>query len=68
MIVKGRNVQVNMQRRHMEFIAATINTIADKESRNRVAILFADAMQRENVNEHFHPQRFVQACAKEEDN
>ena len=51
----------------MEFIAATINTIADKENRNRVAILFADAMQRENVNEHFHPERFVQACAKEED-
>ncbi len=66
MIVKGRNVQVNMQRRHMEFIAATINTIEDKEERNKVAILFADAMQRESVNEHFQPQRFVQACAQED--
>tara|TARA_Y100000296_G_C5099390_1_gene219124 strand:+ start:674 stop:874 length:201 start_codon:yes stop_codon:yes gene_type:complete len=65
MIVKGRNVQVNMQRRHMEFIAATINTIEDKEERNKVAILFADAMNRENVNQHFQPQRFIQACAKE---
>jgi hypothetical protein len=65
MIVKGRNVQVNMQRRHMEFIAATINSISDKEERNKVAILFADAMNRESVNQHFQPQRFIQACAKE---
>tara|TARA_R110000824_G_scaffold903_2_gene5344 strand:+ start:240 stop:440 length:201 start_codon:yes stop_codon:yes gene_type:complete len=65
MIVKGRNVQVDMQRRHMEFIAATINTIEDKESRNKIAILFADAMNREGVNQHFQPQRFIQACAKE---
>ena len=65
MIVKGRNVQVNMQRRHMEFIAATINSIEDKEERNKVAILFADAMNRESVNQHFQPQRFIQACAKD---
>ena len=65
MIVKGRNEQVNMQRRHMEFIAATINSIEDKEERNKVAILFADAMNRESVNQHFQPQRFIQACAKE---
>jgi hypothetical protein len=54
-----------MQRRHMEFIAATINTIEDKEDRNKVAILFADAMNREGVNQHFQPQRFIQACAKD---
>jgi len=65
MIVKGRNVQVNMQRRHMEFIAATINTIEDREERNKVAILFADAMNRESVNQHLQPQRFIQACAKD---
>tara|TARA_R110002020_G_scaffold407043_1_gene617147 strand:+ start:661 stop:861 length:201 start_codon:yes stop_codon:yes gene_type:complete len=65
MIVKGRNVQVNMQRRHMEFIAATINSIEDREERNKVAILFADAMNRESVNQHFQPQRFIQACAKD---
>jgi hypothetical protein len=64
MIVKGRNVQVDMQRRHLEFIAATINTIEDTEERNKVAILFADAMQREKINDNFQPQRFVQACTK----
>tara|TARA_R110002020_G_scaffold283779_1_gene499430 strand:- start:390 stop:539 length:150 start_codon:yes stop_codon:yes gene_type:complete len=49
----------------MEFIAATINNIEDKEERSKVAILFADAMKRENVNEHFQTHRFIQACAKE---
>ena len=37
----------------------------DREERNKVAILFADAMNRESVNQHFQPQRFIQACAKD---
>ena len=64
MIVKGRNVNVDMQRRHMEFIASVINSIEDKKNRNNTAILFADAIQRENCNQHFNKQRFVTACVK----
>ena len=62
MFVKGRNVQVNMQRRHMEFIAQVVRSIESEQSRNEVAMLFADAMGRENVNSYFDSQRFVKAC------
>ncbi len=64
MIVKGRNVKVDMQRRHMEFIAEVVGSIQDDRSRNEIAMLFADAMNREGVNRNFNRQRFVEACTK----
>ena len=40
MIVKGREVKVDMQRRHLELIAQVINLICDeKVNRNTVAVL-----------------------------
>jgi len=64
MIVKGREVNVNMQRRHLELIAQVINGIpANCEvTRNTVATMFADALQREGVNDNFNVPRFVSAC------
>jgi len=64
MIVKGREVKVNMQRRHLELIASVVDSIpADiKVSRDCVATMFAAALAREQVNEHFDVSRFVAAC------
>jgi len=63
MIVKGRNVHVNMQRRQLELIASVIKSIpAEGVTRNTVAIMFADTLQRENVNDNFNVCRFVKAC------
>lgn len=67
MIVKGREVKVNMQRRHLELIASVINNIDTSKfvDRNEVAVLFADALRREGVNDGFDVTRFVEACVKE---
>ena len=67
MIVKGRNVHVNMQRRHLELIAEVISNIpADTSvSRDCVATMFASRLARENVNPHFDVSRFVTACVKD---
>ena len=62
MIVKGREVKVNMQRRHLELIASVINNIEDGSVKGQVAIMFADALQREQVNAQFNVSRFVKAC------
>ena len=65
MIVKGREVKVDMQRRHLELIAQVINLIGDeKVDRNAVAVMFADALLKEKVNDNFSSQRFLKACIK----
>ena len=65
MIVKGREVKVDMQRRHLELIAQVINLIGDeKVNRNTVAVMFADALLKEKVNDNFSSQRFLEACIK----
>jgi len=65
MIVKGREVKVDMQRRHLELIAQVINLIGDeKVNRNTVAVMFADALLKEKVNDNFSSQRFLKACIK----
>ena len=65
MIVKGREVKVDMQRRHLELIAQVINLIGDeKVDRNAVAVMFADALLKEKVNDNFSSQRFLEACIK----
>jgi hypothetical protein len=65
MIVKGREVKVDMQRRHLELIAQVINLIGDEEvDRNVVAVMFADALLKEKVNNNFSSQRFLKACIK----
>ena len=67
MIVKGREVKVDMQRRHLELIAQVINTIGgDHVDKETVAMMFADKLQRERVNANFDVQRFVTACVKEQ--
>jgi Mn-containing catalase len=67
MIVKGREVKVNMQRRHLELIASVINNINTNKSvdRNEVAVMFADVLKRERVNESFDIARFVKACTED---
>jgi len=65
MIVKGREVKVDMQRRHLELIAQVINLIGgDMVDRNTVTVMFADALKREKVNKNFSSQRFIEACVK----
>ena len=65
MIVKGREVKVDMQRRHLELIAQVINLICDeKVNSNTVAVMFADALLKEKVNDNFSSQRFLKACVK----
>ena len=65
MIVKGREVKVDMQRRHLELIAQVINLIGDeKVNRNTVAVMFADALLKESVNDNFSSERFLKACIK----
>jgi len=67
MIVKGREVKVDMQRRHLELIAQVISEIGkDEVSKETVAVMFADKLQRERVNANFDVQRFVTACVKEQ--
>ena len=66
MKVKGREVKVNMQRRHLELIAEVINFIGDNEvDRNTVATMFADVLMRERVNDNFDVARFVKACTSD---
>ena len=65
MIVKGREVKVNMQRRHLELIASVINNIEDGATKGQMAIMFADALKRERVNDNFNVARFVEACIKD---
>jgi hypothetical protein len=66
MKVKGREVKVNMQRRHLELIAEVINFIGDNEvDRNTVATMFADVLRRERVNDNFDVVRFVKACTSD---
>ena len=67
MIVKGRNVQVNMQRRHLELIADIISSFPAKMPVNRdtIAATFASRLQAEGVNDKFNPSRFVKACVSE---
>ena len=67
MIVKGRNVHVDMQRRQLELIASVINNIpADVTvSRDCVATMFAARLAREGVNANFDVSRFVKACTVE---
>ena len=65
MIVKGREVKVDMQRRHLELIAQVINLIgSEKVDRNAVAVMFADALLKEKVNDNFSSERFLKACIK----
>ena len=65
MIVKGREVKVDMQRRHLELIAQVINSIGDDSvDRDTVTCMFADALLRERVNKNFSSQRFIEACVK----
>ena len=65
MIVKGRKVKVDMQRRHLELIAHIINLIGnDMVDRNTVTCMFADALKKEDVNKNFSSQRFIEACIK----
>jgi len=65
MIVKGRDVKVDMQRRHLELIAQVVNLIGDERvDRNAVAVMFADALRKEKVNDNFSSQRFLKACIK----
>jgi hypothetical protein len=67
MIVKGREVKVDMQRRHLELIAQVISGIGENNvDRNTIAMMFADKLQRERVNANFDVQRFVTACVKEQ--
>ena len=67
MIVKGREVKVDMQRRHLELIAQVISEIGkDSVDKETVAMMFADKLQRERVNANFDVQRFVKACVKEQ--
>ncbi len=67
MIVKGREVKVNMQRRHLELIASVINSLDPTRfhARAEVAMMFADALRREEVNAGFDVARFVEACVKD---
>ena len=67
MIVKGRNVHVNMQRRQLELIASVISNIpADTSvSRDCIATMFAARLTREQVNTNFDVSRFVKACTTE---
>jgi hypothetical protein len=70
MIVKGREVKVNMQRRHLELIASVINSLDPQRfhARAEVAMMFADALRREcslGVSVDFDVARFVEACVKE---
>ena len=67
MIVKGREVNVDMQRRHLELIAQVINSVGEgKVDRNTLAMLFATKLTKENVNASFDLQRFVAACVEEQ--
>ena len=66
MIVKGREVHVNMQRRHLELIAAVVNDIPDREQRNFMAVMFGERLEREKVNPHFNLVRFIKACTEGE--
>jgi hypothetical protein len=63
MKVKGREVKVNMQRRHLELIAEVISQIGDIQvSQDTVATMFAASLAREQVNPNFDVCRFVKAC------
>jgi hypothetical protein len=65
MIVKGREVKVDRQRRHLELIAQVVNLIGNERvDRNAVAVMFADALLKEKVNDNFSSQRFLEACIK----
>jgi wyosine [tRNA(Phe)-imidazoG37] synthetase (radical SAM superfamily) len=67
MIVKGREVKVDMQRRHLELIAQVVNQIGMNEVNiETVAMMFADKLQREAVNVNFDVQRFIKACMGEQ--
>ena len=50
----------DLQRRHFEYIAATIKALPDSMKRSDVAVAFAKALQPTNVN--FKRGRFVVAC------
>jgi len=50
----------DLQRRHFEYIAATIKALPDSMKRSDVAVAFAKALQPTNVN--FKRGRFVIAC------
>jgi hypothetical protein len=65
MIVKGRNVHVNMQRRQLELIADVVSDIPDKEQRGLLAVMFGERLKRERVNDNFDLVRFVKACTLE---
>lgn len=52
-----------MQRRHFEFIAATVKGMAP-DLRNAAAAAFADELRR--TNPQFDRARFIAACGAEE--
>jgi hypothetical protein len=65
MIVKGRNVHVDMQRRQLELIASVVSELPDKEQRGLMAVMFGERLKREQVNTNFDLSRFVKACMTE---
>mgnify|MGYP005837046091 CR=1 FL=1 len=69
MKVRGREVTVNMQRRHLELIASVINNIPSdvQVSQDTVACMFAARLAREGVNDNFDVARFVRACTSVKD-
>jgi|18_taG_2_1085343.scaffolds.fasta_scaffold58275_2 hypothetical protein len=68
MIVKGRNVHVNMQRRQLELIADVVSDIPDEDQRGLMAVMFGERLKRERVNDNFDLSRFVKACMQQESN
>ena len=51
-----------MTRKDFVMIAEIINNIEDKDTRNLVAVNFAQSLKK--TNERFDVQRFVTACTK----
>ena len=68
MIVKGRNVHVNMQRRQLELIADVVSDIPDEDQRGLMAVMFGERLKRERVNDNFDLSRFVKACMQQGSN
>jgi hypothetical protein len=51
---------LHMERRHFQFIAATVAAIACPITRKLIAEMFSDKLR--VTNEHFQVSRFLDAC------